>query len=224
MARLPAFVDALARTDRERDRSTIDNIARAVREEGLLPTVSSGRGAAKLTAANAADLLIAVHAVVPRAKAAQATRQIRSLRRMAASSGGEHGFYKALGEAETFGDALVILIEQAPAIFNSFVDWVDDAYANHPEEDRHLFLPQLRVRFTNRLTADVSFVFNRGVQRAIEAGTQVDFKTSYTIDIDQPRDFYERIKTDRQVTVSVGLPTIMSLHEALFGTGTEPAA
>ena len=216
MARLPAFVDALARTDRERDRSTIDSIARTVREDGLLPTISSGRGAAHLTAENVADLLIAVHAVAPRAKASQAARQIRSLRRETSSSKGKNGFYKSLGDADTFGDALVVLIEQAAAISESFVGWVDDAYANIPEEDRHIFLPKLRVRFTNRLTADISFLFNRGVERTLEAGTQVEFKTSYMIDLDRPREFYKTVDTDREISVSVGLATIMFLHDTLF--------
>jgi hypothetical protein len=49
MARLPTLVDALTAADGRRDRATIANIARAIREAGLLPPSARGRGATPMT-------------------------------------------------------------------------------------------------------------------------------------------------------------------------------
>ncbi len=144
MARLPALVDALTEADKVRDRATIDNIARAVREAGLLPTSGAGHRAAHMSVQNAADLLIATNLVLPRGRAADATRQIRSLRRLPGFTRGNSGVFKVISEAQTFGAAVEVLIEQAPLLLTAFTTWADEAWGNHPEEDRiGSFFPNL---------------------------------------------------------------------------------
>lgn len=219
MARLPALVDALTEADGQRDRATIDNIARAVREAGLLPTTGVGRLAAHMSVQNAADLLIATNVVLPRGQAADAARQIRSLRRLARSSKGNAGVFKAVGEAQTFGAAIEVLIEQAPSLLYSFAAWADEAYANYPEDLRlKLFLPQLAVEFTSKLSANVTLYYDRGYDLDCGlVGVQPEFRCEYAMDLDKPHGFYTSPKSDRHITVRVGIKTIMRLHVALFG-------
>lgn len=78
MARLPALIDDLAAHD-VRDRTTIEVMARMIREAGFVQTTGRGRGAAEMTAADAAALLIGVcTAEVPR-DAADAVRNFTNL-------------------------------------------------------------------------------------------------------------------------------------------------
>jgi hypothetical protein len=61
MVRLPALVEAFASCD-ERDRASIAQFARVIREAGLLPTTKRGRGAARMGALEAAILMIGLNA------------------------------------------------------------------------------------------------------------------------------------------------------------------
>lgn len=81
MARLPALVDALAAAD-GRPRGAIDHVARAVREAGFIQTTKRGRGAAEMTAEDAAALLIALYGARDPASAAEAVQAFAALPRV----------------------------------------------------------------------------------------------------------------------------------------------
>lgn len=79
MARLPALVDTISRID-GRPRGAIDNVARVVREAGLIQTTKRGLGAAPMTAVDAAWLLIGLYAGDQATDADQVARAYGSLK------------------------------------------------------------------------------------------------------------------------------------------------
>lgn len=213
MARLPQIVDALSAADGRRDRATLDNIARAIREDGLLPDTLRGRGATPMSLRSVADLLIAVNLPVPRGEAAAAAEQFRSLRPLPASGAGLPDVLKALDEAETFGAALEALIGQAEALGLLLMRLADEACSRIPEETRYkLLMPELRVEFMSDLSARISVASRHG------QGPQAAFRRRYCMDLDRPADFYAgpfSRKSDTLVTHCVHLGTILRLHDAL---------
>lgn len=78
MARLPALVDAVAAAD-GRPRGAVDHVARAVREAGHIQTTKRGRGAAEMTALDAAALLIALYGSRDPASAVEALEAFAAL-------------------------------------------------------------------------------------------------------------------------------------------------
>ena len=78
MARLPALIDDLAAHD-PRGRPTVELIARNIREAGLITTTKRGRGAAEMTARDAAALLIGLCCSDGPKDAADAVRKFSSL-------------------------------------------------------------------------------------------------------------------------------------------------
>lgn len=78
VARLPALVDAFCEID-ERPRGSIDHVARVVREAGLIQTTKRGRGAADMTAEDAAWLLLGLYSIGQASDAAIAARLYAAL-------------------------------------------------------------------------------------------------------------------------------------------------
>lgn len=225
MARLPQLVDALTAADGRRDRATIDNIARACRKDGLLPPSLRGHGASPMTVRNAADLLIAVTMPVPRGKAARAAGEFRTLHstpsKMAyyetttpRSAGSQWLAPAQLAEAQTFGEALEFLIEQAEEIGSSLMQWTDANYSYMPEEDRYkLCLPHLTVGFITPLRAYVSVTFNRG------EGPVEEFRCDYGLNVNllflNAYTDATLQNSDWELETRVRLGTILRLHDAL---------
>lgn len=123
MAKLPALVSAVSVAS-DRDRSTIEHIARVIREAGLIPTTKRGPGAAEMGAREAANLLLGVAAAdVPRA-APETIASLRGMRRLAhgvVANANERSaprprVYETIREAGDFGQALEALIEDAGTI------------------------------------------------------------------------------------------------------------
>lgn len=123
MARLPALIDALALCD-DRPRGTIDHIARALREAGLIQTTKRGRGAAEMTARDAAALVLGLYGLADASPDAIAQAQVlgdlkrfgRATRK--GSPVGEHDplpdVLRPITTAPTLLDAVAALIELAP--------------------------------------------------------------------------------------------------------------
>ena len=219
MAKLPQLLDALTAADGRRERSTFDSISRAIRGDGLLPPSKRGHGATVLGVQDATNLLLAALVPVEQAEAATAAVQLRSLRRFPRPRWEGTGVLAALAEADTFGDAVDLVIERVDLVGAILMRWTDDAYGNMPAELRHkVFMPKLSLSISSNLTAEIAIDFNRGT------GPEREFSLTYVRDLQQPSDFYAgpfARASDTTSTVSVGLPTLLRLHDALFPEGAD---
>jgi hypothetical protein len=212
MARLPSLIDALSQADPQRDRATLDNIARAIREDGLLPPSPRGRGANDYTLENATDLLLASQVPVPRGEASRTALQFRSLRRMNVPV---HAvpLFQELVAPQTFGEAMEVLIERADKLASALVEWTHSAYPALPGNLRRMVVPKVEVTMTSRLSAVVAINLEGGPESLPR------YQASYAMDVTKEPEFYQgpfAAKSDRVVSVTFGLPTILRLHEALF--------
>lgn len=134
MAKLPKLIEALAEVD-ERPRSTLEYIARTVREGGELPTTKRGSGAAEMTLRDAANFLIGASVAEASPKdAPKLVRLYRALSVQAYTQPAEDGEMKRvathISKSKTFGDALERLIEASPVILSIFFDFVDAAFGD----------------------------------------------------------------------------------------------
>jgi hypothetical protein len=132
MAKLPKLIEALAEVD-ERPRSTLEYIARIVREGGELPTTKRGSGAADMTLRDAANFLIGASAAEASPKdAPKLVRLYRALSVQAYTQPAEDGAMKRvatlISKSKTFGDALERLIEASPLILAIFFKFIDAAF------------------------------------------------------------------------------------------------
>lgn len=117
MARLPALVDALVAVD-GRERVVIDNVARAVREAGFIQTTKRGRGAADMTAADAAALVVGLYGSAGMNDAPRVVDAFSQARRRQPAGLIKSGpsVLGPLLRARTLLDAVVRLIELGPVL------------------------------------------------------------------------------------------------------------
>jgi hypothetical protein len=126
MTKLPALVDDLAEHD-VRGRPTVELVARMIREAGLIQTTKRGRGAADMTAADAAALLIGLCVSEAPKDAPAAVKTFWDLGSFDDPDMDIRGYddYPPLlapvFEVETFGQAMGVLIASAEEI-RAFLD------------------------------------------------------------------------------------------------------
>jgi hypothetical protein len=212
MACLPQRLDALTAADGRRDRATLNNIARAIREDGLLPRGTTGRGAPRMNTRNAADLLIAVVLPVPRGEAADAARQFGTLRRRPHGMDRLSDWRLQLAEAPTFVEALTVLIEQAPAIGDTVVQWIDDACPGLPTPERYkLLTPRITIGFVTPLRAYITLQFNQGDGGC--KGFHLDY--DWNVNPAWKSHRHATLQSDWEIETRVHFGTILRLHDAL---------
>lgn len=112
MARLPALIETLAHFD-TREPSAIRYAARALREAKLLSTAKSGLGAAEMTPADAASLVVALNAAETPQQYVAVTRALLSAAPAASAKPERRApeIVRSVHRAENFGQALVLLVE-----------------------------------------------------------------------------------------------------------------
>lgn len=112
MARLPALISDIAAHDL-RDRSTIQLIARLVREAGWIQTTKRGRGAAEMTAQDAAALLMAVCVTDNPSQAAHLTETFLTIPQVGRppSLHDAPPMIRAMTQADHLGEAVVALLD-----------------------------------------------------------------------------------------------------------------
>jgi len=115
MARLPALVDAVAALD-SRGRGTVDHVARVAREAGYIRTTSRGRGAAEMSAVDAAALLLGLNGAELPKDAPGAIERFGKLKPV--SRGITQGVLprtlRPVWNAKSFREAVELLIEAPP--------------------------------------------------------------------------------------------------------------
>lgn len=221
MTRLPGLVSALAVAD-NREQATLDHIARVIREAGMIPTTKRGVGASSMTAREAALLLIGANASEAPKDAATAAEYYRLLLgRNYHRVGDLEGIYARIDEAANFGDAIEVLISGVPEIVASLAGYIDDAYGeSHTTEQ----LGELKRLLLHGELAGVEVVFSKPFPFATirivcwPAGQQqVQYEWRYFVNAELLND-YPRVfngGSDRKVSVTIGLPTLLSLYRAL---------
>jgi hypothetical protein len=128
MAKLPALISTLSRHD-ERDRPTLEHIARTVREAGYIPTTKRGIGASGMTTEAAVNLFLGLNGCDAPKDAARAVERFRSLRpRGLTLSESEQDALRKVGTAENFGIALEYLIDGTPSISKSLCEFFDEGF------------------------------------------------------------------------------------------------
>ena len=218
MAKLPALVTALAATD-GRDRATLGVIARSIREAGHITTTKRGGGAAEMTATDAAALVIGANAVQSPRQAATAVQEYRTFKQTPHGRSETAPIYSRLAQSDTLLDALAVLVEEAVALDAAFRNWVARAYSPaHAEADTvGIFRPILAVTF-----------HGASVDIAVQARTGPNWEDvdrhewRFVVDVNlMMQRFYTLPGTgpDRRVSTTIGLPTFLSLHRALFPAG-----
>lgn len=222
MAKLPQLVAALSQVD-ERPLATIDHIARVAREGGQLPTGKRGSGAAEMGFTEAAKLLIAASVAEAAPKDAAlvvpAYWGLPGWNRSAGPIVDDEGLFAEIQGAGTFGEALWRIIESAPAIRESFENYIDAAFCapDYTDDQRQLLKKTilsgsevaLRVTFRRPSpSATIEFVkFVRG--RVVPM-----YEWAYA-SADTPRPYAG--SSDAVSTRTVGLRTLLALHNSVVG-------
>ena len=212
MAKLPTLVTALSATD-GRERVTLNLIARSVREAGLIATTKRGGGASDMTARDAALLVIAANAVQHPKWAAMAAAQFRTFKQSPHGRREQGGVFGRLAQADTLGDALAVLIEEAGAINTMFEDWVKQFSSGKADVDSvGILRPTLSVTFSPYyVSIRVQACNGEDHEWLFDPDVNLMFVEFYTFPGGDP---------DRIVSTTIGLSTFLSLHRALFPSGS----
>lgn len=223
MATLPQLIDVFAKHD-GRDHSTLTQFGRVTRESGFIPGGKRGRGAPHMTSANTATLLLGIYGSASPKDAPDTITRLSTLRPFDVSD--DAGIPEALseiGKAATFGEALEEAIISAPDLAVMCADYVQQARNGKPLSDksRNLLVAQaiegrgvvrFRVEIAG-LSAEMSLTSPWG---------KTHWKARYAVDDELfTGGFYsDPSKFDRRVSVTFGLPTLISLFECLTGFET----
>lgn len=188
MARLPALVDVIANVD-DRPRGAIDFVARAVREAGFIQTTKRGRGAAEMTAADAAALLLGCYGSREPTQAVDTLQGFAGLRRARdlKTTAGAPDWLAGLLKARTAFEAVSAAIEIAPVL---------DSQPGQFSIRVSLRRPRLGVTVAVQMTA------------ADHSGGRV-FEVAF-VGRTGPRE-----PPPYDVTTEIRLPVLLSLHRCL---------
>ncbi|NLH81778.1 MAG: hypothetical protein GX458_13150, partial [Phyllobacteriaceae bacterium] len=136
MARLPTLVSIIADRD-NREHTTIDQMARFIREAGFISTTKRGKGASEMTAKDAANLLIGVTATESPKNAAIEVARKSTFRRHTWPRYPEiPAPFARIEAAETFAEAMEALIADTNAIEAWFGEYIDVAFPDFDEQKK----------------------------------------------------------------------------------------
>ena len=202
---------------------TLAHVARVIRERGLMTTTKRGVGAAEMTIRDVTNLLIALNGAQVPKDAPDAVEHYRSFSRSYPPQqrpGYPELEYQAFN-ASTFGDALEKLIAAVPILVEAVRNRHNQFYMNerggdYADTDAKDFLLALR-------SADcgVEISFNKAYATiALYDKDESDDRrnyilSSFVLNRKHSRSSYQRQWADREVTVSVGLLTLMAVWFAL---------
>lgn len=222
MAKLPALVSALAKTD-GRERAAVDHIARVIRERGYITTGKRGGGAAEMNAHEAANLIIALACADTPKDAPIAVNRFRSLcqefagTQMQARSESYARHSKPAQDilnCHTFGEAIDALVVGVPETIELFHDYFIDAYGDH---NGKIFATLISMR-----AFGIEIIFQRyhsriEIFRSGRNGVrEIEFAVDFGVDTDRwEQGFYGYEASDRRVVVTIGLPTLVAAWRAL---------
>lgn len=229
MARLPQLIDALAEHD-GRDRVSLDNLGRAIREAGFITTTGRGSAAAVMSISDAANLLIGAKGSDTPKNAATAVSQFRTFKHRATQARYEElGIFEQIDKAETFGEAIEELIAVAPLIHLQFVKHVIENYvtpeiAAKASSDDAMFREYLALMLATEVGLDVDLVRCPNPSNAeirvwfrSKLGKKVQFCWEYFVDVHLMMDgLYGKASPGTDlITRTVFFPTILALSQSI---------
>jgi hypothetical protein len=216
MARLPSLVAALRDLD-ARGPAGVGNVARRVREAGLIRTTSRGVGAAEMTSRDAANLLLGLKGAPlyvgligdTTRRAPTAVMEFSSLVRLGASTSEDPYWIDEVFEADTFGEALAAAIEHAPHLLRRWIALSGVIDPGGPAElirHRALLACGLRITLVRPLLAIVEEILPEQIQGP---------RRSVSFIRDATRRDYLPAPGEDSLSITFGFTTVMALHQAL---------
>lgn len=230
MATLPAMVNLIAVSD-GRPVQAIEHLARFIRERGYIQNGKRGGGAPQMNTTDAANLLIALCGSESPADAPLAIDRFRSLRPKFEGTADMIREYvdqierlpeplRNVMQCQTFGTAIEALIDGATDLLVSIMTYLKDAYPGTSEDGLtslyRLKTAGLRVEFSASSAAIRLY-------RTGREGIVTDFLSEYMVDIKRPPAFYgaDKLPSDRVVTVTVGLDTLLRCQASTIVAAAE---
>ncbi len=221
MATLPALVKAITEVD-GRDHKTIEHTARLIREAGYIPTGKRGGGAAEMDFIAAANLLIGLNGADSPKDAEWAIGVIRFLRGRGFSDNESlPDIFREVGSADTFGEALALLIQGAPELVAIGKDFIDRAY--HEKSRKFEFSEMLRGSSGIRFIVNIERTFATISCFTPDFKTPVQWQARYYLDLEsvsdsKAREYIGRLwGRDRKVSTKIGLPTLLKVWACIEG-------
>jgi hypothetical protein len=227
MATLSQLVNTVAKCE-GMDPATVSLIARGVREARLITTGGRGLSAAKMTVADAANLLIAVNATV---SAREAPQTVRNYRRLETVAWFRRDGKVVHAERTQLGDAIEHLIEAASirTLKNYLTTTVPLLIAQEFHKERakielifHKPMPYAHLTIS-ALEGYSSWIGglrpeDDDFDKSLDNVQQIEFKFNLPSDPVQRRA--KRHYGDRKDTTSIGYSTIRAISK-LFGEKAE---
>lgn len=213
MATLPRIIHALQPYD-GRDESTLTQHGRLLREAGFIPGGKRGVGAPHMTHRHAAVLLLGIFAS-PTPKDSVATIAALGSLRHHFTQGPLADNFNWLDGLE-FLEALALLIERAPEITILLGDIAS--------ADQEWTIEQIEVAHGQAAKGGglIDFNIEIGATSAtikVSWGPHELLKVIYMVDSDRfmAGEYNSRLNSDRKVTTTFSLRTIVALHNAIYG-------
>ena len=223
MARLPALVDALALTDR-RGRATVEQMARIMRAAGLIERTKRGRGAGHVGLVDAATMLIGLNGTERLKDAPAAVEAFRNLVPFDRSKlTNPPSFAACLTDVENFGAAVERLIGAAPSLLDWSIDHAVALFAAQGASVYDLIKGGASAFDLSRAGAairiDLTMPDRVGtITISPGSGPGADespgFQAQFASAVKSPG--WAILVEDRQVTASIGIETLMNVHD-VFG-------
>jgi len=251
MAKLPALIETLSRHD-ERDQSTLEHVARTVREAGYIPTTKRGVGASGMTIGAATNLFLALNGCDAPKDAARAVDRFRSLqlRELTAVAPEQDDLQKLL-TAETFGVAIERLIDCSNSISKWLCEWLEANFDERVSEAykrdlmalnwsllpiqfdvvlfRHPYGAQITLRRlykrpASAVVSDDPDSPSRWRPASGDVIWRTEFNAEFVSDFDlQETGFYGRSKS-RRITVALPAKVLWDISRTLNGEDLEGGA
>lgn len=236
MATLPNLVEAIACCD-GRDRSTLDQFARVIREAGYVQTGKRGRGAADMTPSDAVSLLLGMNGADTPSGGPEAVRRFRSLRTgtVKIAETCDVPALTAIKDTQNFGQALEVLVSGFNGVILAAIGFMKAGFSEEKIRDWNIS----RIRHRNwdtplnmevrlrRYHAEI--ILRSWVGDAPQSGGhfnaqwRTEFYADFLQDIElvmQDGDFYgENAQIPaRAVTVSINARMLSEIWCVLYGT------
>lgn len=215
MATLPQTISALEAVA-GRDRATLVQYGRVIREDNLLPRGKPGGGAPQMTAENLAMLMFGIYFADAPKDAASTARRLGDYRRASADTRDDlPPVFHRIAACSTLREALTVTIAGVPDLKRAFEAYIDDAYAGTSPEAIALLKadPSSVIGFT---------VAVNGVQAEIEctADRKAQWSATFVMDMSkwQAGD-YGFTSSDRSVRTSFSLRSLLVVGDCLAGRG-----
>lgn len=222
MATLPKLVTALAEVD-GRERKTVEHIARVIREAGFIPTGKRGGGAPKMDCRSAANLIIGLHGADAPMDAPAVINIFRTLTPGPCYlADGMSPYFNKIGRTRTFGQALELLIEDAPKLLAKLDEIIAQTFEG-PHQHKSVLRDLVRGR-RHAVIFEIRLSRFAVVIRCMAAESTLGEWGFYAEPDTVPPEMEIKWNCDRRVTSSFSIATLLEVWCCLQGLELEAIA